>query len=68
MRLFKALLAIFAAVGRMWRARRTARKRELIVSKLLATSEGRQKLAMAMVEPQRCGGLEHNDADDKNPA
>lgn len=57
MRLIKFLSAIFTTVfGWMWK---TGDKKERVIGKLLSTSEGRHKLAAAMVEPRRCGGLEY---------
>lgn len=50
------LSAVFAgAFGWMWRKRRIVGK-ELVISRLLSTPEGRQRLAAAMSEPRRRAG------------
>lgn len=54
MRLVKFLSAVLSVVIGWIRVRS---KQERIIDRLLATPEGRQKLAAAMVEPRRCGGL-----------
>jgi len=60
MRLIKFLSAVLAAaVGRIRSTPIT--DKEFVVGKLLSTTEGRLKLAAAMIKPRRCGGLEYQD-------
>lgn len=59
MRLVKFLSAVLSVIIGWVRVRSKQERIELheMIDKLLATPEGRQKLAAAMVEPRRCGGL-----------